>query len=44
MFQPRRIETSPNWLNSDGIKLYTVSATGDANELFTSVTVREQSD
>ncbi|MEM8808381.1 MAG: hypothetical protein AAGF01_20370 [Cyanobacteria bacterium P01_G01_bin.38] len=30
MFKPRRIETSPDWLDSDGIKLYTVSATGEA--------------
>ena len=30
MFKPRRIETSPDWLDPDGIKLYTVSATGEA--------------
>lgn len=29
IFRPRRIETSPRWLDSDGIKLYTVSATGE---------------
>lgn len=29
MFKPRRIDTSADWLDSDGIKLYTVSATGD---------------
>ncbi|MEL7086335.1 MAG: hypothetical protein AAGE92_08090 [Cyanobacteria bacterium P01_G01_bin.4] len=29
MFKPRRIETSPDWLDPDGIKLYTVSASGD---------------
>ncbi|NEQ42706.1 MAG: hypothetical protein F6K00_03730 [Leptolyngbya sp. SIOISBB] len=30
MFKPRRIETSSDWLDSDGIKLYTISATGKA--------------
>ncbi len=30
MFKPRRIETSSDWLDPDGIKLYTVSATGEA--------------
>lgn len=30
MFKPRCIETSPDWLDPDGIKLYTVSATGEA--------------
>ena len=29
MFKPRRIETATDWLDPDGIKLYTVSATGD---------------
>jgi len=29
MFKPRRIETSSDWLDVDGIKLYTVSATGE---------------
>ncbi|MEO1622401.1 MAG: hypothetical protein AAFU53_15390 [Cyanobacteria bacterium J06632_3] len=29
MFKPRPIETAPDWLDSDGIKLYTVSATGE---------------
>ena len=32
MFKPRRIETSPTWRDSDGIKLYTVSATGEIVE------------
>ena len=30
MFKPRRIETSSDWLDSDGIKPYTVSASGEA--------------
>ncbi|MEM9903767.1 MAG: hypothetical protein AAF921_01930 [Cyanobacteria bacterium P01_D01_bin.44] len=30
MFKPRRIETLPDWLDPDGIKLYTVSATDEA--------------
>ncbi|MEO0458820.1 MAG: hypothetical protein AAF152_19880 [Cyanobacteria bacterium P01_A01_bin.114] len=30
MFKPRRIETSPDWLDPDGVKLYTVSANGEA--------------
>ncbi|MGK7911543.1 MAG: hypothetical protein AB4050_08695 [Synechococcus sp.] len=29
MFKSRRINTSSDWLDSDGVKLYTVSATGD---------------
>lgn len=29
MFKPRRIEISPDWLDSDGTKLYTVSASGE---------------
>ena len=29
MFKPRRIETSSDWLDADGIKLYTVSASGE---------------
>jgi len=28
MFKPRKIETSPEWLDRDGVKLYTVSASG----------------
>jgi hypothetical protein len=28
LYTPRRIETSPTWLDSDGVKLYTISATG----------------
>ncbi len=28
MFKPRRIETSSTWLDADGIKIYTVSASG----------------
>lgn len=29
MFKPRRVETSTDWLDPDGIKVYTVSATND---------------
>lgn len=29
MFKSRRIETSPDWLDQDGVKLYTVSASGE---------------
>lgn len=29
MFKPRRIDTSSDWFDSDGVKLYTVSATGN---------------
>jgi hypothetical protein len=25
MFKPRRIETSPDWLEPDGVKLYTIA-------------------
>ena len=28
MFKPRKIDSAPEWLDDDGIKLYTVSATG----------------
>lgn len=28
MFRPRKIDSAPDWLDDDGIKLYTVSATG----------------
>lgn len=28
MFEPRRIETASDWLDQDGVKLYTVSASG----------------
>lgn len=28
MFKPRRIETASDWLDADGVKLYTVSASG----------------
>lgn len=28
MFEPRKIESKPDWLDSDGIKIYTVSADG----------------
>ena len=30
MFKPRRIDTAADWLDEDGIKLYSVSATGEA--------------
>ena len=29
MFNPRRIESAPTWLDEDGIKIYTVSASGN---------------
>jgi len=29
MFKPRRIESNPKWIDGDGTKLYTVSATGN---------------
>ncbi|MFL1407393.1 hypothetical protein ACJO2E_18775 [Marinobacter sp. M1N3S26] len=28
MFKPRKTESAPDWLDDDGIKLYTISATG----------------
>ena len=29
MFKPRKIESAADWLDEDGIKLYTISATGE---------------
>lgn len=29
MFKPRRIESLPSWLDADGTKIYTVSASGE---------------
>lgn len=28
MFRPRKTDSAPDWLDDDGIKLYTISATG----------------